>query len=1311
MQQRPGLVPSQRQSVSLRTRILAGVLAGGLLLAGLYGILQLQSVEICDNQLDDDSDGRIDELDTDCPGYINCTLTYNGTQNNLSLSSSDVFCIPAGLTFSGTINQFPAGAIIYVQSGATFSPATFNNPAGTLINKGSAQFQGLSLSGGFVFDNYGEIRFFQNLNLNGAVSFFNRNGATMTFDQAFSLQNNSTCTNDGTTDFRQDFNIQSNGSMTNNGFVYTDKNFNPGGTFTNNGLVRAKDFININSGSTVINNCRLISEDGFNNNSGNTQNHGLVLVLGATGAPNDLIQNNAAYFQSATGYTVGIRFTNNAAVTGAGNYYFTGETRNQAPFGNDAGGINFYDTAVPAGSRFDIQSTAPHSSVTRVPFTAPDPSYTPATCAATSLTGTDSDQDGVRDADDLDDDNDGIPDALECAGGATTQYAIINGGFEEPVIPPVTYRIMSETNVPGWETTASDGQIEIWSNNFQGIAAYEGTQFAELNANLVAANYQDIITTPGDVLQWAFSHRGRGSATIADVMQVKIGPAGGTSNFSQSYSATNTAWVRNTGYYTVPAGQTLTRFQLEAVSTGSGSISVGNFVDDFFLFSTSSCGLDTDRDGLPNSLDLDSDNDGIPDLAEAGGADADGDGRVDGYAVSTDPGSLGDGDGDGWYNRYDNNSSGLLGFPDADGDGIPNFLDLDSDNDGIPDLIEAGGTDTDGDGRTDDANPDGSLATDADLDGFTDLLDPDDDGIFGVEDGSGPLVKPADNGSDGIADTWPAFDQDGNGATPVTTPDQDGDGYPNFLDLDSDNDGLADLAEIGGLDTNGNGRVDGLTGNAFTAGQDTDNDGFWDTYDPDDNTTSTDENQSGDPRLRTLPTGSVYNGHPGIPDYQGNTSLNNGANADQDQDGIPNYLDLDSDQDGLTDVVETFGYQHDDGGSEARDGRVDGWATTDNNGNGWHNSFEGITLISTDASGTEFSTNTLPDYQTGTGKPDQDGDGLPNYLDIDADADGIVDLIEGQASGTDLNDPLNGLRKPGPTDADYDGLYTSADPTESSGVYIIPVDTDSDAQPDFLDTDADNDGLGDVLEGHDADLNGVADHSPGGTDADRDGLDDAFDANTSSVSALYGNQPVQDLDTNVGAGGNRDWRDAGSSSFPVEWLSFRGNLTAAGAVLDWATATEQNSDYFAIERSADGTRFAAIGRAEAAGNSTEPREYTFTDPDARTASGRLYYRLRQVDVDGTFSYSQVVELALRGGVSGLSFQLFPNPARDNVQLDIAGGRGTYHIRVVTTGGQEVLTQRNQGASAVLNVSSLAAGIYIVTVSDGQDKRSERLVVK
>ncbi len=454
---------------------------------------------------------------------------------------------------------------------------------------------------------------------------------------------------------------------------------------------------------------------------------------------------------------------------------------------------------------------------------------------------------------------------------------------------------------------------------------------------------------------------------------------------------------------------------------------------------------DADGDGIPNSLDLDSDNDGIPDIIEAGFSDVNGDGVVDTFGQPD-----WDIDGDGLANIVDANDTNpslaasdnfdpLDSQHDSDGDGIPNFLDLDSDNDGIPDLIEAGGVDTNGDGVIDYPIPgDPGSMEDADGDGFTDTYDPDDDSTYGIDNASDALIT---------------YDNGIYGGTNALGSDSDMDGKPNFLDLDSDNDGIVDLIEAGGVDKNGNGRIDtddftDINGNGFNDIYESFSLIFTDTDGPNDDGRPDDDDGNGSP----------YNG------------------GDNDLDGIPNYLDTDSDNDNIRDIVE-IGFSNLD---VNKDGRID--TVVDINGDGLHDGASGVIFTDSDGStfdgkpedGVDSNTSaygtTLSDgsYGQTNNQPDvdDDGDSIPNFLDTDSDNDFLLDNIE------DVNG--NGITDSGETgylnpDTDGDFILDGVEDSNQNGQYDPGVETDP------LNPDTDGDGLTDSEE--DTNHNGIVDGS------------------------------------------------------------------------------------------------------------------------------------------------------------------------------------------------------------------------------------------
>jgi VPDSG-CTERM motif len=172
------------------------------------------------------------------------------------------------------------------------------------------------------------------------------------------------------------------------------------------------------------------------------------------------------------------------------------------------------------------------------------------------------------------------------------QAVMINGGFEDGANPPPnTFGLFPQASVPGWLTTATDGIIEIWNTPYDGVSAYEGQQFAELNANQVSTLYQDVSgIAPGLPVGFEFAHRGRlGVDTMrftltdlgADGALGGSGSAADTTLFSKSYSDGTNAW----GFYNaalegpiISLGNTV-RFSYISESAAGGNNSIGNFLD------------------------------------------------------------------------------------------------------------------------------------------------------------------------------------------------------------------------------------------------------------------------------------------------------------------------------------------------------------------------------------------------------------------------------------------------------------------------------------------------------------------------------------------------------------------------------------------------------------------------------------------------------------------------------------------------------------------------------------------------------------
>lgn len=172
---------------------------------------------------------------------------------------------------------------------------------------------------------------------------------------------------------------------------------------------------------------------------------------------------------------------------------------------------------------------------------------------------------------------------------------------------------------------------------------------------------------------------------------------------------------------------------------------------------------------------------------------------------------------------------------------------------------------------------------------------------------------------------------------------------------------------------------------------------------------------------------------------------------------------------------------------------------------------------------------------------------------------------------------------------------------------------------------------------------------------------------------------------------------------PIQLASFAGDKKGSSIHLSWRTATEQNNDYMAVERSADGAKFDELGRVKGAGTTQEPQAYTFTD--YAPLRGLNYYRLRQVDYDGAFEYHQVISVLFDGKETGLGIQAFPNPVQDQLQARWAAAPDvSTTLRLLDMTGRQLATYKlaaGVGAFEVpLNV--LPAGLYFLEVRQGQE---------
>jgi hypothetical protein len=636
--------------------------------------------------------------------------------------------------------------------------------------------------------------------------------------------------------------------------------------------------------------------------------------------------------------------------------------------------------------------------------------------------------------------------------------------------------------------------------------------------------------------------------------------------------------------------------------------------------------------------------------------------------------------------------------------------DIDDDDDGIPDIVENNGVDIEGDEDFDGVvnYRDNSMPgwVDSNGDSVDDRYDFDQDGIINQfdrdsdNDGIPDVVESAgvDANGDGRIDNYNDTDVDGfsqnvDGNTSghlvsgsgLGRLDLDGDGLPNFLDADSDGDGIPDIIEAGGIDSNNNGMVDTFT--------DPDLDGYTNILDTDTNNDLVIDNTNA-----LLRTGIDGNSDGRADSY---------PNRNQDKDLRANPYDLDSDGDGLSDVLEIrLGQIRISGSSVFIDSNNDGFADGTINGKGWITTIAGLGSLAL---------------------PNNDGDTRADYLDMDADNDGITDNIEIQTTFL----PGANYALPGGVDADNDGLDDTYDNFlgSFSGGRITPVDTDSDGTPDYLDTDSDGDGQSDRQEGNDNNFNRIADDNITltGVDTDGDGLDNVFDNdNTNHVvtTSQLGDNGIFTGPTPTGTlsmitrsyafQNDRDWRFNGMI-LSANILSFTGNLINQASMLRWSYVASEPVAKVILMRSFDGIVYNEVAVFNEANQPNQVVNGSYNDFIGAT-SGRVYYKLKIVGANTKEKKSNVVSLkAMQNAVSSMTVSPVPASTYFNVNINCAYNT-LSEIELLDEKAKSVFKKKEmlyRGANAVIfnDITKFPSGVYLLKVKLDKEYLTTRVVIQ
>lgn len=177
-------------------------------------------------------------------------------------------------------------------------------------------------------------------------------------------------------------------------------------------------------------------------------------------------------------------------------------------------------------------------------------------------------------------------------------------------------------------------------------------------------------------------------------------------------------------------------------------------------------------------------------------------------------------------------------------------------------------------------------------------------------------------------------------------------------------------------------------------------------------------------------------------------------------------------------------------------------------------------------------------------------------------------------------------------------------------------------------------------------------------------------------------------------------------ALPVNYLYFEAVANKNQDVdLDWATSSEINNDHFEIERSVNGDEFSLIAVVPGQNTSNTLHNYVYIDFNA--PKGQLYYRLRQVDINGTYTFSAIKAVTL----NETSIHIQPNPNNGIFNITLNGNIEDYSLQITDALGKTILSKTGSGSGLTVDLSAFPKGVYIVGIHNDELNFFDRVVVE
>jgi hypothetical protein len=188
------------------------------------------------------------------------------------------------------------------------------------------------------------------------------------------------------------------------------------------------------------------------------------------------------------------------------------------------------------------------------------------------------------------------------------------------------------------------------------------------------------------------------------------------------------------------------------------------------------------------------------------------------------------------------------------------------------------------------------------------------------------------------------------------------------------------------------------------------------------------------------------------------------------------------------------------------------------------------------------------------------------------------------------------------------------------------------------------------------------------------------------------------------------------STLPISIASFTAQLNNATekVALDWATSSEINASHFVVQRSTDGNEYNDMAMVFAQeGNSSSDRDYNYSDDISAVNGALIYYRLKMVDIDGQFKYSEIAVVRIAKSTAQAKLTVYPNPVLSELRVTIPDSWQnklvTYNIYNISGSLLRSATSSHAGQTESFSVSDLPVGTYIIRAANGNDQSAQQFV--